>query len=119
MKRVLIVEDDPNVLKSLYFCFKKAGYAPEKADSLSIAISILKGNNIDLVVTDYQLSPYETGMDLINSMKGNKNSTPVVMISGMSNNNLPDMAISNGAYAFLRKPLDIRMLLDTCKAALE
>ncbi len=116
--RILVVEDDPSVRKALYFSFEKVGYRPKTVDSLSGARMLLVDGQFDLVVTDYQLAPGETGLDLLEYLKRKKPDLPVIVISGVDEDDLPDRAVHLGAYAFFRKPFELSLLLESCEAAL-
>ena len=117
-KRILIVEDDLLMQKSLLYCFKREGHLPEVADSVKEARIMLSEVPFDLVITDYQLEPGETGLDLLVELKTQSPDLPVVVMSGLNEESLPGLSKVYGAYAFYQKPFDLADFVNSCKDAL-
>ncbi len=108
--KILVIEDDKELLFSLKTILSLEGYEVETADSLSDGKIKIAENKYDLVITDIML-PHWGGFDLVDALKENEseNKTPVIVITGM------DEDILNTTRTFaekcLTKPFNKRELL--------
>src|SRR5258708_18921804 len=89
MSRLLIVDDDANTLASLSRAFRLAGEEAVVADSGPRALELLKAGSFDLIFSDVVM-PGMDGIALLEAMRGQGVTTPVVMISGQAT---VDMAV--------------------------
>lgn len=98
---VLIVDDDPNQINLIKIYLKKANVEITTAKNGRHAISILKNNKFDIILTDYQM-PEMDGETLISKIRNDlKLSIPVVMIS--ANDTQKDLSIYKNVK-LLKKP---------------
>ncbi len=111
-KKIMIVEDDPIVVKYLKTLFDDNGYETIVAYDGTEAEDAVKSEKPDLITLDLEL-PKEWGPRFYRKMRKNEElkDTPVIVISGLSN---PKHAIKD-AVAVLRKPFDEEKLLDIVK----
>jgi DNA-binding NtrC family response regulator len=83
------------------------------------ALDTLKENkNVDLVLADIMM-PKMNGMELLNKMSSTYIEIVVIMTTALFNADLALEALSNGAYAYLKKPIDLNRLETTIKNALQ
>src|SRR6202035_5703754 len=82
---ILVVEDDPGVMTLERKHLERAGYHVVTADTAEEALAIVQGRGVDLVVLDNQLPKEQTGLELIEQMKGAGYRLPVIMVTGFSN----------------------------------
>ncbi|OGW55958.1 MAG: hypothetical protein A2Y81_05065 [Nitrospirae bacterium RBG_13_43_8] len=119
-KKILIVDDDKDLLLGLNIRLKAADYnVILAADALS-AISKAQRERPDLIVLDIAL-PGGDGflvMDRLNSPQINLN-IPVIILTAKDPKANEERALKAGAAAFLRKPVDNAELLSTIRRALE
>ena len=103
-KRVLIVDDEPNVRLSYRAVLEAEGYGVEEANSAATALEKLVVSHFDLAILDLRM-PEVDGLDLLAQMRKRGLSTPAVMITAYGE--LPNAvkAIKLGAIDFLQKPL--------------
>jgi two-component system nitrogen regulation response regulator NtrX len=116
MKRVLIVDDEPNIGRSLKLILEREGYAVSTC--LTAAEAKAVSSRPDLYMIDVRL-PDESGIDLVRTLRSQEIAAPIVMISG--HGAIPDAveAIRAGAYDFLEKPLGRDKVLLSLRNALE
>lgn len=103
-KRILIVEDEPLVLKALEFRLKKDGYDLTSAKDGREGLQLLQEKEFDLVVTDLMM-PYNNGMEIVNMAKnGMARKTPVIVLSSAGLESTVLEAFKLGADDFITKP---------------
>jgi CheY-like chemotaxis protein len=114
-KKIMIVEDDPIVVKYLKTLFDDNGYETLVAYDGTEAEDIVKDTKPDLITLDLEL-PKEWGPRFYRKMRKNEElkDIPVIVISGLSN---PKHAITK-AVAVLRKPFDEEKLLFIVKSTI-
>lgn len=115
-KRVLIVEDDDTARDMLAAILVQAGYNVHTANDGQGALMEMKRRHFDVVVTDYHM-PRLNGMELLSLCRIVWPDTPVVMVSG-DPDNISDMAIHQGAQAWIHKPFEASRLLEILRTAL-
>ena len=115
-KRILIVDDEPNIGRSLQMILEREGYAV----SLCHTASSFRAFNarVDAYMLDVKL-PDGNGIDLLREVRAKNISAPVVMISGHGTIAEAVEATRAGAYDFLEKPLARDKVLLSLKNALE
>lgn len=112
MYRVLLVDDNGPLLRSLTVALSAAGYAIEPVSSSADAASRFEETAIDLVVTDLSM-PGEEGLGLIRDLRKAAPTVPIVAMSGGSADPGRDLlgeAVAAGANASLRKPFSLAIL---------
>jgi two-component system response regulator HydG/two-component system response regulator AtoC len=115
--RILLVEDEVNVLKVLSTALKKEKFDVESAISGEDALVVMKNNKFDLVLTDYKL-PGMNGETLLETIKSHDASLPVVLLTAYGTIDLAVNAMKKGAYTFLTKPVNLHLLLTTIRDAI-
>ncbi len=112
MANLLIVDDDANTLASLSRAFRLAGHEATVCDNAGRALELIKSQRFDLVLSDVVM-PGKDGLSLLEDIKTQNPSLPVVMISGQANIEMAVRATRLGAVDFLEKPLSTERLLLT------
>ena len=117
--KILIVEDDPNLLKAYSRTVSRAGYEILQAASGAEALKLLREAAPDLILLDAVL-PDADGAELCRQIKENaENSVFVMMISGTKVS--PDYQaeiLEGGADGFLQKPIEPKVLVANVRAML-
>ena len=115
-KRILILDDEPNICRSLQMILEHDGYA------VTIARTIEEGRLLaaraDVLLLDVRL-PDGSGIDLLRQLREQENSAPAIMISGHGTIADAIEATRAGAYDFIEKPLSRDKVLVTIKNALD
>ncbi len=109
MKRVLIVDDDPDILDSLTMLLE-ANYAVTPAEDGAIALEVVGSQEFDVVVLDLMM-PVLDGTRFLVELRQRGIHIPVILISAHRDlDNQEERHRQLGAFASLRKPFDIREL---------
>lgn len=103
--RVLIVDDEPDLLEVLAFELDRGGFDVLQAGSGHAAMGLLARERVDAVLTDLRM-PGGDGIELLDRLKARDAETPVVMLV-TGNPDLPlEEAFNKGAAAVFTKPYD-------------
>ena len=109
---LLIVDDEANTLASLSRAFRLAGHEATVCDNAARALELAKSQPFDLVLSDVVM-PGKDGLSLLEDLKQQGVSTPVVMMSGQAHIEMAVRATRLGALDFLEKPISTDKLLLT------
>lgn len=115
-KKILIIDDDPLVLRSIQNLLTRAQYAVECAKNAEEALAKLRDNSFNLVISDIRM-PKEDGISLMKSIKEKdaKFNIPFIFITGYASEDAPIDAIKLGAKDYILKPFDLDELLKSVK----
>lgn len=108
--RILIVDDDRRMAKTLVDIFKVKGYEAEAAHSGPEALDKIDKGYFDCILTDIKM-PQMNGVELYRAIKAMQPDLPVVLMTAYATDNLVQEGLEEGAIATLTKPLDINLLL--------
>ncbi len=117
-KAILIVEDDLSVGESLRLLLKKKGYNTFLASNGKEALNIFRQEIIDLVITDLVM-PKMDGIQLLEAVKEIKPETEVIVISAQGTIEKAVQAMKLGAFDFIEKPINPRVISLLIERALE
>lgn len=114
---LLIVDDEANTLASLSRAFRLAGHEATVCDNAAKALEIAKAQKFDLILSDVVM-PGRNGLALLEDLKNQGVTAPVVMMSGQADIAMAVQATRLGALDFLEKPVSTDKLLLTVENAL-
>ncbi len=116
-ERVLIIDDEKDIVESLSNILTLEGYSVLKAyrgyDGLKIALS----ERPDIVLLDIKM-PVVDGLEVLEKLKENGFDNPVIIISGHGDIKTAVDAVQRGAFDFLEKPLGAEQVLMALKNAI-
>jgi two-component system nitrogen regulation response regulator NtrX len=115
---LLIVDDEANTLASLSRAFRLAGHEATVCDNAAKALELAKAENFDLILSDVVM-PGKDGLSLLEELKRQGVSAPVVMMSGQAHIEMAVKATRLGALDFLEKPISSDKLMLTVENALK
>jgi two-component system, NtrC family, nitrogen regulation response regulator NtrX len=115
--RLLIVDDEANTLASLARAFRLAGHEAVLCDNPFKAVELAKAETFDLILSDV-IMPQKNGLRLLEELKTQGTTAPVVMMSGQADITMAVQATKLGALDFLEKPISTEKLLLTVENAL-
>ncbi len=118
MARVLIVDDETNILKVLSQILQDEEHIVYEATSATAALEIITRNDIDFAIVDLWL-PDMDGIELLKKIKETFDDIEVVMISGHGSIDVAVRATKVGAYDFIEKPPTIDRIATVSRNALE
>ncbi|WP_299610551.1 response regulator [uncultured Aquimarina sp.] len=112
MKKILIVDDEPNIVMSLEYTFKKKNFEVFIARDGSEALQIAKEEIPDIVLLDIMM-PNVDGYETLKEIKNNKNlkDTKVVFLSAKNKATDIEKGLSMGADKYLTKPFSVKKLV--------
>jgi len=114
---LLIVDDEANTLASLARAFRLAGHEAVVCDNAAKALELARSREFDLILSDVVM-PGKDGISLLEELKSQGVTTPVVMMSGQAHIEMAVRATRSGALDFLEKPISTEKLLLTVENAL-
>lgn len=116
-RKVLIVDDQPDVREALRLLLKGAGYSIETAESPKDALAAAAYRDQDLIVLDmnytWDTTSGEEGLHLIDNLRAQSCDVPIIAMTGWSTIELAVAAMHRGASDFIPKPWDNRQFLAT------
>jgi two-component system response regulator GlrR len=115
--RILLVDDDPGLLRLLSIRLRAEGYEVEAVESAHKALATLNRFSPDLVITDLRMDKMD-GIGLLKELQTRSPGLRVVIIT--AHGTIPDavVATQSGAFGFLTKPIDKDELMQTVEKAL-
>ncbi len=119
MKTVLVVEDEPEMIRVLREELVDAGYAVLTAASEREALALLEGQPPDLVITDLRLGPGGDGLAVLDAARAQQPPLPVILMTAFGAVDSAVEAMKRGAFHYLTKPFKLREALLFVRRALE
>ncbi|MBP5493369.1 MAG: response regulator transcription factor [Clostridiales bacterium] len=116
MKKVLVVDDDPNIVEVLRLYFDKDGYAVISCLSGDRALETFQTSQPDLVVLDLML-PGKDGYDICREIRKTSD-VPIIMLTARSDTLDKVVGLELGADDYVPKPFEPKELLARVKAVL-
>jgi len=116
MKQILIIEDDPEIVKLLEIHLTDLIYTTSKATDGEIGLHMALENDYDLILLDLTL-PTMDGVTICKKLREKKN-TPVIMLTAKSEEIDRVLGLEMGADDYITKPFSIRELLARVKAVM-
>lgn len=121
--RVLIADDQPDVLEALRFLLKREGYKIESAESPQQASGMIETRDYDLAIIDLNYSRDTTsgqeGLDLLAKIQTIDSMLPVIVMTAWSSVDLAVEAMRRGARDFIQKPWENERLASIVRTQLE
>lgn len=116
--RVLLVDDDPGLLRLLTIRLKTEGYDVAACESAAQAQASVPRFRPDVVVSDLRMAEQD-GIELLKSLQRRYPALPVILMT--AHGTIPDAveATQSGAFAFLTKPIERQELLEKINRALK
>ena len=108
-KSLLLIDDDPNLLRVTSFQLEQAGYQVQCASDAAQGLEIFKQKSIDLILTDINM-PGMTGLELIKTIRQNDPAVPVIVITAYGSLDNAIKTTQSGASDYLTKPFSIEAL---------
>lgn len=116
--RLLLVDDDPGLLKLLGIRLVSEGYSVVTAESGPEALRVLGREKVDLVISDLRMDEMD-GLQLFSEIQKGQPGMPVIILT--AHGSIPDAvaATQQGVFSFLTKPVDKDALYKAIDEALE
>ena len=116
--KILLVDDDPGLLRLLSIRLRAEGFDVEAVESAHKALGVLRRFSPDLVITDLRMDKMD-GIGLLKELQTRSPGLRVVIIT--AHGTIPDAvtATQHGAFGFLTKPIDKEELMALVERALK
>ncbi len=114
-KRILIVEDEKNIIDILSFNLSREGYDTIEALDGKTGLQLALEQDPDLILLDLML-PEMNGFDVCRSLREKGRTTPVIMLTAREEETDKVMGLELGADDYITKPFSMRELLARVKA---
>lgn len=113
MKKILIVDDEPNIVMTLEYTFKKSNYEVFIARDGQEALDILKTNFPDVIILDIMM-PMVDGFATLEQIRKDENlqHTKVMFLSAKNKESDIEKGIALGADSYMTKPFSIKKVVE-------
>ena len=115
-KKILIVDDEPEMRIAITEALKREGYQTDAAENAPDALLRLEGEAFDLVISDVKM-PKMSGEDLLREIKEQSPATHVIMMTAYGTIDSAVESMKQGAFDYLLKPFSIEILASTVNRA--
>ena len=115
-KHVLIVDDEPDICELIEITLARMGLTTQSANNITDAKLVLASEKFDLCLTDMRL-PDGNGIELVELMQRKYPQLPVAVITAHGNMETAVKALKAGAFDFVSKPVDLKILRSLVAAA--
>ena len=115
-KRVLLVEDEPNIVEAIRFLLSRDGFQVDTHSDGQSALDAVARKSPDLIILDVML-PNRSGYEILQDLRAQQatRNLPVLMLTARGQKHDRDMAAQHGASAFMTKPFSNSEILDTVR----
>ena len=117
MPKILVVDDDDTIRDTLYELLSEQ-YLCQTAETAEKAFARIEADSYDVVLTDISM-PGLSGLELLGHIRQKFPDTPVIMISGIGDQDHAQGLIKLGAFDFLLKPFSLDVVEKSVQRAVE
>ncbi|MCG3156903.1 MAG: Regulatory protein AtoC [bacterium] len=107
--KVLVVDDEANILKTMGICFEAIGFQSRLLSKPQEVLEALQQEQFDLAFVDLKMGPMD-GLEILAEIKRHSPETTVVIITAHGSIDSAIETIKKGAYHYLQKPFDYKEL---------
>ena len=118
-RSVLVVDDEPNIVLSLEFLMKQAGYAVRVARDGEAALDAVKADPPELILLDVMM-PKRDGFDVCQTIRANPDwrNVKIVLLTAKGRDIEREKGMALGADDYITKPFSTREVVDRVKQLL-
>jgi DNA-binding response OmpR family regulator len=117
MTKILLVEDDSQIIKSLTLNLQLSGFEVQAAETLGLAWQKFSGQALDLILLDVNL-PDGTGLDFCKKVRESGSDVPILFLSARTDEETVVEGMNIGADDYIRKPFGTEELKVRMKKSL-
>ena len=118
-KRILIADDEPNIVLSLEFLMRRAGYEVEKAADGDAALEAVRRSPPDLVLLDVMM-PRRDGFEVCQEIRGDPalSGVRIAMLTAKGRDVEREKGLALGADSYITKPFSTQEVIETVRGLL-
>jgi phosphate regulon transcriptional regulator PhoB len=119
MKRVLVIEDDPDIIELLRYNLEKEGFQVQAATDGKSGLELVKRGSADLLILDLML-PQLSGIEVCKEIRKDpeRENLPIIMLTARGEETDRVLGLELGADDYVSKPFSIREMVARVKALL-
>jgi len=116
-KRVLLIEDEPNIIEAISFILSRDGFTVHIHEDGATALDKVLAHPPDMIILDVML-PGRSGYDILRDLRANPDTTalPVMMLTARGQAKDRELALRLGASLFMTKPFSNNDVRDQVRA---
>jgi DNA-binding NtrC family response regulator len=119
LQRILLIDDEVQILESCRSCLQNAGYGDVLSESDSRTVmSLLAREEVSVIVMDLRM-PHLSGQELLPQIVSQYPQIPVIVATASNDVETAVGCIKEGAFDYLVKPIEVKRLITSVKKALE
>ena len=118
-QRVLLVDDEPDVLRGLCQILERADYEVQCANTLRHAVATIRSEAFDLVLTDLYLGDTDLGVHIADVAREQRPNPPVIVLTGRPTFDGAQEALRSHVADMVVKPVEPQQLLATCRRVIQ
>lgn len=120
MKKILVIDDDPDIIDTARIVLESVGFSVATANSGKEGINAFYSDKPDMVFCDMMMETVDEGARVAGKIRETDKKTPVFLLSSIGNAmSVTVDTASMGFSGVLQKPFEPKVLIDTAKKALE
>lgn len=104
IQKVLVIDDDQNLLELIRALLEPAGFEVVTATTIAAGVAQLQTQTVALIISDIRL-PDNSGLTFLQQLMHAENKVPVIMMTNFGSLQGVEMALKYGAKGFISKPL--------------
>ncbi len=117
-KRILVVDDDPELQQLVKFALEQEGYEVRQALDAYAGLEIIEKEKVDLALLDVMM-PGMDGLEMLSRLRAFNTDLRVIVVTALTTPEAAVSALRDQASDFLTKPFDISQLISSVKTAFE
>ena len=116
-KRVMLIEDEPNIIEAISFILSRDGWTVNTHSNGTTAVDTVHARRPDVLILDVML-PGKSGYDILRELREDAATAdlPVLMLTARGQSRDREMAERAGVSAFMTKPFSNSEMLDTVRS---
>ena len=116
MARILVLDDEHRLLRTLLLLLRNAGHEALGATRFAEIDELLYPGKFDVLITDLEM-PRTSGMELFSSVRETKSKVPFIFVTGKPTLDTAMEAMNQGAFAYIQKPFEPEQVMDAVNRA--
>ena len=118
MAKILIIDDEADLLRALTMIIKSRGHQVTSLSEAVTATKLVQQEKFDLIISDIRMQPMD-GLQFLEFLRQKNIATPIVMLTAYATLDTALQTIKNGAFDFITKPFKPEAIIELVQQVLE